>query len=97
MVNQQINAFIMEEDEINTEDIDYIMRLSYKSLTSNIKNTLKEFIVYTVGDEVVELKGGTYEKAQYIDKLIKYFEVTEEFEKCKKLLDLKIIIEESYK
>jgi hypothetical protein len=89
MVNPKINTFIMEENEVSREDIDYIMRLSYKSLTSNIKDTLNEFIVYTDGDEVVELKGGTYEKAQYIDKLIKYFEITEEFEKCKNLLDLK--------
>lgn len=87
----------MEENEVSREDIDYIMRLSYKSLTSNIKDTLNEFIVYTDGDEVVELKGGTYEKAQYIDKLIKYFEITEEFEKCKNLLDLKKTIEESNK
>jgi hypothetical protein len=95
MVNQQINTFIMEEIKNNSEDLDYIMRLSYKSLTSDIKKTLEEFIVFTDGDEVVELKGGTGEKAQYIDTLIKYFENTEEFEKCKNLLDLKRTIEES--
>jgi hypothetical protein len=97
MVNPKNNTFIMEENEVSREDIDYIMRLSYKSLISNIKDTLNQFIVYTDGDEIVELKGGTYEKAQYIDKLIKYFEITEEFEKCKNLLDLKKTIEESNK
>lgn len=97
MVNQQINTIIMEENNTNSEDLDKVMRLSYKSLTLDIKKTLDEFIVFTDGDEIVELKGGTYEKAQYIDKIIKYFEGTEEFEKCKNLLDLKKIIEESNK
>jgi hypothetical protein len=97
MVKQQINDFIMEENKSNSEDLDYVMRLSYKSLISDTRKTLKEFIVFTDGDEIVELKGGTGEKIQYIDTLIKYFEDTEEFEKCKDLLDLKHMVEESIK
>jgi len=80
------------EIENNPSDLDYVMRLSYESLIFDIEKTLEEFIVFTDGDEVVELKGGTGERSQYIDTLIKYFENTEEFEKCKSLLDLKNII-----
>ena len=97
MVKQQIKAFIMEENKTNSEDLDYVMRLSYMSLISDTRKTLKEFIVFTDGDEVVELKGGTGEKTQYIDTLIKYFENIEEFEKCKDLLDLKHLVEKSIK
>ena len=97
MVKQQIKAFIMEENKTNSEDLDYVMRLSYMSLISDTRKTLKEFIVFTDGDEVVELKGGTGEKTQYIDTLIKYFENIGEFEKCKDLLDLKHLVEKSIK
>lgn len=79
-------------DESNTEEYDSVMRSSYISLTSNIEETLKEFIVFNRNGDLIEINQGTEEKCQFINELINYFESIEEFEKCQKLLDLKIII-----
>jgi DNA-binding LytR/AlgR family response regulator len=85
----------MDEDYNNTEDIDSVMRSSYLSLTSNIEETLKEFIVFNNSGDLIEINGQVEEKCQFIDKLINYFELTEEFEKCQRLLNLKNIIVEN--
>jgi len=86
---------IMGDDYNNTEDIDSVMRSSYLSLTSNIEETLKEFIVFNNSGDLIEINGQVEEKCQFIDKLINYFELTEEFEKCQRLLNLKNIIVEN--
>ena len=85
----------MGDDYNNTEDIDSVMRSSYLSLTSNIEETLKEFIVFNNSGDLIEINGQVEEKCQFIDKLINYFELTEEFEKCQRLLNLKNIIVEN--
>jgi hypothetical protein len=85
----------MSDNYNNTDDIDSVMRSSYVSLTSNIEETLKEFIVFSKSGDLIEINGSVEEKCEFLDKIIKYFEGTDEFEKCQKLLDLKIIIVEN--
>jgi hypothetical protein len=82
----------MSDENNNTEEFDSVMRSSYISLTSNIEETLKEFIVFNRNGDLIEINEGTEEKCQFIDKLIYYFEGIEEFEKCQKLLELRDII-----
>lgn len=85
----------MSESYNNEDDIDSVMRSSFKSLTSNIEETLKEFIVFNRNGDLIQINQGIDEKCEFIDTVIKYFEKTEEFEKCQKLLDLKKIIIEN--
>lgn len=83
----------MNDNYKNTDDeIDSVMRSSYVSLTSNIEETLHEFIVFNKNGDLIEITQGVEEKCEFIDTIIKYFERIEEFEKCQKLLDLKNII-----
>jgi hypothetical protein len=83
------------EDNYNKDDIDSIMRSSYISLTSNIEDTIREFIVFSKKGDLIEINGSVEEKCEFLNEIIKYFENIEEFEKCQKLLDLKTIIIEN--
>lgn len=85
----------MEEDSEEYVELDAVMRISFESLTSNIEETLNEFIVFNKNGNLIEINQGIEEKCQFIDKMIKYFESLEEFEKCHTLLELKNIIIEN--
>ena len=77
------------------ENLDYIMRASYDSLMMDIDKTIDEFVVFSEDSDVIEIDRGRGERSKFINGMIKYFESTEEFEKCQALVDLKEIIIEN--
>lgn len=81
----QTNFFKMEAED---KDLDKLMRSSYQSLIADEEQSLISFIVFNSDDEIIQIDS-TKDKIVYLNGLIKYFESTEEFEKCEDLLRLK--------
>lgn len=88
MENNILN--IMDKlSKIPKRDLDYLMQSSYDNLTKNLERTLYEFVVFEEGDLIVEVPKGVGQRSLVIDKMIKYFEKIEQYEKCAKLVKLK--------
>lgn len=81
----QTNFFKMEAED---KDLDKLMRSSYQSLIADEEQSLISFIVFNSDDEIIQIDA-IKDKIVYLNGLIKYFESTEEFEKCEDLLRLK--------
>jgi len=73
-------------------DRDSLMRASYYQITRNFTKTVNRFIVFKDGDRLIEIPHGIGQRSKFIDLLIKYFEVIEEYEKCDRLLKLKDLV-----
>ena len=87
---------IMMKSKTKVEyDKDYIMRASYDALMVDEKRALKDFIVFGENSYVFEIEIGTGQRSIFLDQLIEYFEKIEEYEKCQKLVNLKIKIIEN--
>ncbi len=84
-----------EKELVPQHDRDFLMRATFDCLMMDVSRTLKNFVVFEEGDVVAEVRRGTGERVQVIDTLIKYFEKSEEYEKCSQLVKLRELIIEN--
>jgi hypothetical protein len=77
---------------LNGGDRDSLMRASYYQITRNFTKTVNRFVVFKDDDRLIEIPHGIGQRSKFIDLLIKYFEVIEEYEKCDKLMKLKDLV-----
>ena len=92
MTSNKKETIDMSKINVPKSEVDHLMRSSYNSLINNKRRTIIEFIVYTEGDKQVEIPAGTGQRIKFINKLINYFEVLEEYEKCQELIELKGLV-----
>jgi hypothetical protein len=64
-----------------------IVRKSYDCAINSDINDI--FIIYEESNEIVEIPYNMKSRIKVIDKLIKFFEDIEEYEKCQELLKIK--------
>ena len=64
-----------------------VVRKSYECAIKSDINDI--FIIYEEANEVVEIPYNMKSRVKVIDKLIKFFEDIEEYEKCQVLLKIK--------
>ena len=68
-------------------NFDTLVRKSYEcAINSDINDV---FIIYEEDNEIVEIPYNMKSRMKVIDKLIKFFEDIEEYEKCQVLLKIK--------
>ena len=79
-------------DNLLNADRDSLMRASYYQITRNFTKTVNRFIVFKDDDRPIEIPHGIGQRSKFIDLLVKYFEVIEEYEKCDKLMKLKDLV-----
>lgn len=79
-------------DNLLNADRDSLMRASYYQITRNFTKTVNRFIVFKDDDRLIEIPHGIGQRSKFIDLLVKYFEVIEEYEKCDKLMKLKDLV-----
>ena len=77
---------------ISNEDKDSLMRASYYQITRNFTKTVNRFVVFKDNDRLIEIPHGIGQRSKFIDLMVKYFEVSEEFEKCIRLVKLKELV-----
>ena len=94
MLNKPKNIDDYMEDMVKDQK-DHIMRSSYYLITKNFTRTINKFIVFKKDADTVEIAYGIGQRSKFINILIKYFESTEEYEKCNKLMKLKKLVIES--
>lgn len=78
---------------ISNKDKDSLMRASYYQITRNFTKTVNRFVVFKDNDRLIEIPHGIGQRSQFIDLMVKYFEESEEFEKCIRLIKLKELVE----
>ena len=66
---------------------DTLVRKSYECAINSDINDI--FIIYEEANEIVEIPYNMKSRMKVIDKLIKFFEDIEEYEKCQVLLKIK--------
>tara|TARA_B110000858_G_C17804551_1_gene477193 strand:- start:2070 stop:2231 length:162 start_codon:yes stop_codon:yes gene_type:complete len=49
--------------------------------------------VFKDSDRLIEIPHGIGQRSKFIDLMVKYFEMSEEFEKCIRLIKLKELVE----
>lgn len=77
---------------ISNSDRDSLMRASYYQITRNFTKTINRFIVFKDSERLVEIPHGIAQRSKFIDLMVKYFEVLEEYEKCTKLMKLRELV-----
>lgn len=77
---------------ISNKDKDSLMRASYYQITRNFTKTVNRFVVFKDNDRLIEIPHGIGQRSQFIDLMVKYFEKSEEFEKCIRLIKLKELV-----
>jgi hypothetical protein len=77
---------------ISNKDKDSLMRASYYQITRNFTKTVNRFVVFKDNDRLIEIPHGIGQRSQFIDLMVKYFEESEEFEKCIRLIKLKELV-----
>lgn len=78
---------------ISNKDKDSLMRASYYQITRNFTKTVNRFVVFKDSDRLIEIPHGIGQRSKFIDLMVKYFEMSEEFEKCIRLVKLKELVE----
>ena len=78
---------------ISNKDKDSLMRASYYQITRNFTKTVNRFVVFKDNDRLIEIPHGIGQRSKFIDLMVKYFEMSEEFEKCIRLIKLKELVE----
>jgi hypothetical protein len=68
-------------------NFDTFVRKSYECAINSDINDI--FIIYEEANEIVEIPYNMKSRMKVIDKLIKFFEDIEEYEKCQVLLKIK--------
>jgi len=76
---------IMDED-IPKGELDFLMKAIFTTIISNKTRALRYFVIYEEGDTVVDIPEDLNQRLDFINKLLSYFEITEEYEKCQELL-----------
>ena len=79
---------IMNED-VPKGELDFLMEAVFNTILSNKNRSLRFFVIYEEGDTVVDIPENLLQRLQFLDRLINYFEKTEEYEKCQELLIFK--------
>lgn len=77
---------------ISKSDKDSLMRASYYQITRNFTKTVNRFVVFKDVERLIEIPHGIGQRSKFIDLMVKYFENIEEYEKCKRLMNLKELV-----
>lgn len=84
--------YIIMSGFISKSDKDSLMRASYYQITRNFTKTVNRFVVFKNEERLIEIPHGIGQRSRFIDLMIKYFEDTEEYEKCERLVKLKELV-----
>jgi hypothetical protein len=76
---------IMNED-IPKGELDFLMKAALNTILANKNRALRYFVIYEEGDTVVDIPEDFSQRLKFIDKLLSYLELIEEYEKCQELL-----------
>jgi len=82
----------MDKNDIPYAEFNYLMVAAYKLLTDNKYKTIKSFIIFNDGDNIIEIEKHIGQRSKAIDILIGFFIKTEEYEKCNELSKLKSLV-----
>lgn len=77
---------------ISNGEKDALMRSSYSIITRNFTKTVNRFIAFQDGKNTIEIPHGKGQRSKFIQVLVEYFEVLEEYEKCDTLMKLKDLV-----
>ena len=86
------DTLIRMSEAISNNDKDSLMRASYYQITRNFTKTVNRFVVFKDNDRLIEIPHGIGQRSKFIDLMVKYFEESEEFEKCIRLIKLKELV-----
>jgi hypothetical protein len=77
---------------VSKKDKDSLMRASYYQITRNFTKTVNRFVVFKDESRLIEIPHGIGQRSKFIDIMISYFEDSEEYEKCQRLIKLKELV-----
>lgn len=79
-------------EPISNKDKDSLMRASYYQISRNFTKTVNRFVVFKDNDRLIEIPHGIGQRSKFIDLMVRYFEMCEEYEKCTRLIKLKELV-----
>lgn len=90
-----LNLIDSVDDLASKKDVKMMLNKIYSNLLKNIKVTLDQFILFNEEDVYISIPQHKGYRSKVIDKLVSYFEHFEEYEKCSKLIALRIQVIEA--
>lgn len=81
----------MNKSEIPKGELEFLMKSAFNTILSNKNRALRYFVIYEEGDTVIDIPDNFQNRILFLEKLINYFEGTEEYEKCQELYVFKML------
>jgi hypothetical protein len=86
----------MNKSEIPKGELEFLMKSAFNTILSNKNRALRYFVIYEEGDTVIDIPDNFQNRILFLEKLINYFESTEEYEKCQELFTFKSLAKRSW-